>query len=98
MWKGGAVGKISRTAAGRAASLTIVWQQFRFQLCTTLLFSSSPALPAYIFMYAFKPSLFFLTFFSPLSSHFFAFESLSPSYIFAVSHLSKPQHTLEAGL
>lgn len=44
------MGKISRTAAGRRASLTIVWQQFRFQLCTTLFFSSSAASPAYIFM------------------------------------------------
>lgn len=33
-----AVGKITRTAAGGAATLTIVWQEFRFQLCTTLSF------------------------------------------------------------
>lgn len=65
---GGAVGKTSRTAAGRAASLTIVWHQFRFQLCTTLLFSSSPASPAYIFMYAVKRSLFFNLFCPPLSA------------------------------
>lgn len=40
-----AVGKISRTAAGRAALLTIVWQEFRFQLCATTLLSSSPSSP-----------------------------------------------------
>lgn len=72
MWRGGrAVGKVSRTAAGRAASLTIVWQEFRFQLCTTLLVSSSPSWPADIFMYSVKSSLFFSRpLFPPLSSHF----------------------------
>lgn len=39
----GAVGTmITRTAAGAAATLTIVWQELKFQLCTTLVFSSSP--------------------------------------------------------
>lgn len=101
------MGKISRTAAGGAASLTIVWQQFRFRLCSsTLLFSSSPASPAYVLMYAIKPSLSFsfkpFFFASQLSFLIFVLfffrllESLAPSY--AVSHLSKPQRTLEAGL
>lgn len=46
MWRGDrAVGKITRTAAGGAATLTIVWQEFRFRLCTTLLFSCSPSSP-----------------------------------------------------
>ena len=59
-----AVGKITRTAAGGASTLTIVWQEFRFQLCTTLLFSSSPSsplcfsLPACICMNAVKSSIF----------------------------------------
>lgn len=39
----GVVGKITRTAAGTAATLTTVWQEFKFQLCTTLLFCSSPS-------------------------------------------------------
>lgn len=43
MWRSWVVGKITRTAAGRAATLTIVWQKFSFQLCTTLLSSSSPS-------------------------------------------------------
>lgn len=56
-----AVGKISRTAAGGAATLTIVWQEFRFQLCTT---NSSPSprlcfsLPAYICMNPVESSIF----------------------------------------
>lgn len=101
MWRGGqrAVGKISRTAAGSSASLTIVWQEFRFQLCTSLLVSSSPSLPAYIFKYSVKSSLSFPTFFFLLLVlGFFYFESPSPSYVFAVSQLPKPQHTLKAGL
>lgn len=34
-----ALGEITRTAAGRAASLTIVWQEFRIQLLSSSLFS-----------------------------------------------------------
>ena len=60
----GAVGKITKTAAGRAATLTIVWQEFKFQLFTTLLFSSSPSsrlcisLPAYFCVTAVKSGIF----------------------------------------
>lgn len=94
-----AVGKISRTAAGSTASLTIVWQEFRFQLCTTLLVSSSPSWPANIFMYSVKSHLFFFKpLFPPLSSHFLPFRlGLPPTYLlFPICQ--KPQHTLKAGL
>lgn len=95
-----AVGKITRTAAGGAASLTIVWQEFRFQLCTALLCSSSPplrcpllCLPTSAWMLS--NQVFFTIF--PLS-WICAFLSPSPSFISPLCHLPKPQHTLKAGL
>lgn len=61
-----ALGEITRTAAGGAASLTIVWQEFRIQLCTTLLRSSSPLLSFPFRSVPFLPSCtFFLTIVSP---------------------------------
>lgn len=93
-----AVGKITRTAAGGAVTLTILWQQFRFQLCTTLLFSSPPlsfSLPPHSCMNNVKSNLFNHLF---SSNVIVAFLSPSPSYIASFCHLPKPQHKLEVGL
>lgn len=95
---GSAVGKITRTAAGGAVTLTILWQQFRFQLCTTLLFSSPPlsfSLPPHSCMNNVKSNLFNHLF---SSNVIVAFLSPSPSYIASFCHLPKPQHKLEVGL
>lgn len=97
-WGGSAVGKITRTAAGGAVTLTILWQQFRFQLCTTLLFSSPPlsfSLPPHSCMNNVKSNLFNHLF---SSNVIVAFLSPSPSYIASFCHLPKPQHKLEVGL
>lgn len=90
-----AVGQITRTAAGRAATFTTVWWEVKFQLCTTRLSLSctqNHSCPLVdICTTADKLSIFYLFSSSPCLSS-------SHSYISPLCRLPKPQHTLKEGL
>lgn len=92
-----AVGKIKRTAAGGAASLT-VWQEFQFQLCTSFFFSPSALCSAFLCLHlheSFSIKQFSFFFFL---SQFCAFLSPSLFFMLPLCLLPKPQHTHKVGL